>query len=160
MLRPDHPAFQSLSVGMLTAGVLTLVRLELRGQAVMLAVAYGVLQLGMTDEGRWAHGLGGALLGLGLVVVGEIYNELAKYGFRFGKFLIVGPLLGGVLMAVAPIVELTAMIPFDTVRPLLLQLFLGVVIGDGVGLGLEVAEMLPLGRAVPDAEPSNAANPG
>jgi hypothetical protein len=154
LFQPDHPAFQSLTVGMLTAGVLTLVRLGLRGQALMLALAYGVLQLGITDQGRWAQGIGGLLLGLGLVIVGEIYNELALYGFRFGKFLIVGPLLGGVLLAVAPIVELGSMIPFDAVRPLLLQLFLGVVVGDGAGLGLELAELLPLGE-LKSTEPWN-----
>lgn len=156
LFQPDHPAFDSLAVGMLAAGVITLVRLSLRGQAVLLAVAYGVLQLGVTDHRRWAAGLGGVLLGLGLIVVGEIYHELALHGFRFGKFLLVGPLLGGLLLALAPIVEFDSLIAFDAVRPLLLQLFVGVVVGDGLGLGLELAELIPLGGATAARSPAPA----
>jgi hypothetical protein len=143
LFRPEHPAFHSLAVGMLAAGILTLVRMSLRGQAFTLALAYGALQLAIAEEIRWATGLAGALFGLGLVVVAEIYHELAERGFRFGKFLIVGPLLGGVALAVAPIGHYEELIVLDSLRPLLLQLFIGVVVGDGVGLGVELAELIP-----------------
>ncbi len=143
LFRPEHAAFQCLTVGLLAAGVLTVLRLSLRLEALALAVAFGALQFGVADRGRWAAGLGGLLIGLGLFVVAEIFYELARHGYRFGKFLLVGPLLGGVLLAVAPITEFHDLILFDAVRPLLLQLFMGVVVGDGVGLGIELAELVP-----------------
>jgi hypothetical protein len=149
LFQPGHPAFECITIGMLCAGIMTLVRLSLRPQAVTLALGYGVLQLGITDSGRWAAGLAGALLGCGMIVVAEIYDELAKMGFRFGKFLLVGPLLGGVLLAIGPIVEYHDLIAFDAVRPLLLQTFLGVVVGDGVGLGIELGELIPTGDVLP-----------
>lgn len=159
LFRPEHAAFQCVTVGMLAAGVLTLVRLSLRVQALALAFGFGALQFGVADRGRWAAGLGGLLIGLGLFVVAEIFDELARHGYRFGKFLLVGPLLGGVLIAVAPIAVFHELILFDAVRPLLLQLFMGVVVGDGVGLGIELAELvsgdgLAAGDAVAQTEPS------
>jgi len=159
LFQPGHEAFGGLTVGMLAAAILTLVRLSLRTQAVMLALAYGVLQLGVTDRGRWAAGLAGLLLGLGILVIAEIYSELANSGFRFGKFLLVGPLLGGALLAVAPIRDFYSLIPYDAVRPLLVQLFMGVVIGDGVGLGVELAELTPWGRVLRSAESGDSAAP-
>ena len=128
-------------------------------RAVMLALAYGVLQLGVTDRGRWAAGLAGVLLGLGILVVAEIYSELADSGFRFGKFLLVGPLLGGVLLSVTPIRDFHALILYDAVRPMLVQLFMGVVIGDGVGLGLELAELIPWRGAVSRARQGGSRTP-
>ena len=145
LFQPGHPAFQCITIGMLSAGILTLVRLSLRPQAVTLALAYGVLQLGIAENDRWLAGLAGALVGCGMIVVAEIYDELARMGFRFGKFLLVGPLLGGVLLAIGPIAQYNTLIPFDAVRPLLLQMFLGVVVGDGVGLGIELGELIPVG---------------
>lgn len=147
LFEPGHPAFETLAVGMLVAGILTLVRLSLRGQALALLLAYGALQYAVADGARWAAALAGALLGFGILVVGEVYHELALRRVRIGKFLMVGPLVGGAMMAVAPIGSYRELIPFDTVRPLLLQLFMGIVIGDGVGLGLELAELIPLGGA-------------
>jgi hypothetical protein len=124
--------------------------MSLRAQALVLALAYGALQAGIATEIRWAAGLAGALFGLGMLVVAEIYDELARSGFRFGKFLVVGPLLGGVALAVAPIGHYEDLIVFDSLRPLLLQLFMGVVVGDGVGLGIELAELIPWAeRAAP-----------
>ena len=58
-------------------------------------------------------------------------------------------LLGGVLLAIGPIVGYHDLIAFDAVRPLLLQTFLGVVVGDGVGLGIELGELIPTGDVLP-----------
>ena len=143
IFRPDHPAFACVTVGMLTAGMLALVRLGLNAQALALALAYGAFLSSMSPATRWVSGAAGLLLGLGVFVVAVIFDELARIGFRFGKFLVVGPLLGGVFLAVAPLAEFHDLLLFDAVRPLLIQLLLGIIIGDGVGLGVELAELLP-----------------
>jgi len=143
LFEPGYAAFDCLVFGVLLAGILTLVRLSLRLQAVALVAAFGVVRAVTADSGGWSAGIAAVLAGGGFVVVAEIYHELAGTGFRFGKFLIVGPLAGGVLLAVAPILDAHALIPLDAVRPLLQRLFLGVVAGDGAGLGVELAELLP-----------------
>ena len=53
-------------------------------------------------------------------------------GLRDGIGIAVGPLLG--------MHELTV---HDGVRTLFVQLLMGIVIGDGVGLGIELVELVP-----------------
>lgn len=145
IFRPDQPAFDCLTVGALLAGMLTLIRLSRHGQALALVAVYGAFR-SLAPYGRWTHAISGLLLGLGVFLAAVIYDELAKYGLRFGKFLIVGPLVGGAYLAVAPITELRDMTVFNAVYLLLFQLALGIVIGEGVGLGVELVELLS-GRA-------------
>jgi hypothetical protein len=64
----------------------------------------------------------------------------------FGKFLILGPLIGGLYLALTPLVEFHALTSSSVMWILLEHVLLGVVIGDGAGLGVEVAELLGMAQ--------------
>ncbi len=83
-----------------------------------------------------------------------IYHLLARGGWRFGKFLLVGPLVGGVYLALAPLSELGEMNVFNAARLMTLRLALGTLIGAGVSIAVELAELAPSLRA------DRAVNPG
>ncbi len=141
VFRPDHPAFECVTVGALTAGMLTLARLEHRGQAIALVLGYTGLRIALAPMGRWSAAVSGVLLVLGIFGVAFFYDLLARSGLRFGKFMIVGPLLGGIYLALAPITELERMNVLNAASLLTFRLGLGVVIGEGVALGVELAEL-------------------
>ena len=84
---------------------------------------------------RLAPSISGLALGLGLFLVALIFDLLARGGWRFGKFLVAGPLLGGVFLALAPITELATVNVHNAAGMLLFRLALGVLIGEGVGRG-------------------------
>jgi hypothetical protein len=146
VFHPDNPEFHSLTLAALTAAMLTLVRLSCRPQALALAVVYAFFRSSLS-ESRWNAALGGLFLALGVFVVAEIFDDLGRRGFRFGKFLFVGPLLGGALIAVGPLLGLHELTIYDAARVLFVQLLIGIVIGDGVGLGIELVEGMPDGPA-------------
>jgi hypothetical protein len=135
---PESPGFFCISAGTLAAGVFTLVRVSRTGQAVALVVFFSLLQ-GVL--GGWPAAIVGMVLGAGAVIVAVIFDILARHGFYFGKFLIAGPLLGGVFFAAAPIAEFGSMTSTAAMRTLMYYVYVGVLIGDGVGLGVEIAEL-------------------
>jgi hypothetical protein len=146
---PGHPFFQCVYIGALMAGVLALIRSGMTGRAVTVAVTYSVFQLGIAWSVGWSRALSTTVWSLvmctGIVLLALIYDLLARGGFRLGKFVLMGPLLGGIYVAATPItliegVSLVA--PQHSMTTLLLNCFLGIVIGDGVGLGAEVAELI------------------
>ena len=93
-------------------------------------------------------------------MVALIFDRLAERNYRFGKFLLVGPLLGGVYLAATPVAGLGAHGPQAVLRSLLLNTLLGIVIGDGVGLGVELADLLPgLRRRTADNDKSPGGPP-
>jgi len=141
LFQPDQASFECITVGVLLAGSLSLVRMRRHGQALALALAYGAFRLSFAPTGRFLAGLAGLLIGLGVFLVAVIYDELARTGLRFGKFLIVGPLLGGAFLAVAPISQFDHLTLFNAIYPLIFQGALGIVIGEGVGFGVEIAEL-------------------
>jgi len=141
VFRPDHPAFECVTIGALTAGMLTLVRLAHRGQAIALVLGYIGLRIALAPMLRWSAAVSGVLLVLGIFGVALLYDLLARSGLRFGKFLVVGPLLGGVYLALAPITELDRMNVLNAASLLTFRLGLGTLIGEGVALGLELAEL-------------------
>jgi MFS family permease len=81
--------------------------------------------------------------GVGLWICGVLFDQIGRKGVRFGKFLLLGPFIGGVMMAVTPLMALGPAAPVDLWRALWFNAFLGIVVGDGVGLGVELAELLP-----------------
>ncbi len=141
VLRPDHPAFECVTMGALTAGMLTLARSAHPGQAIALVLGYGGVRIALAPMLRWSVAVSDVLLVLGIFGVALFYDLLARSGLRFGKFMVVGPLLGGVYLALAPITELERMNVLNASSLLTFRLGLGVLIGEGVGLGVELAEL-------------------
>jgi len=159
VFRPDHPAFECVTVGALVAGVLTLVRQSHRGQALALVLAYTGLRFAFTPVVRLSAAVSGLLLGLGVLVVGLIFDLLARGGWRFGKFLLVGPLVGGVFLALAPITEMQELNVLNAANLMMFRLALGMLIGEGVALGVELAEW-PFGRSARTAASAGRALSG
>lgn len=141
VFRPDHPAFECVTVGALTAGMLTLARSAHRGQAIALVLGYSGLRIALAPMSRWSVAVSGVLLVLGIFGVALLYDLLARSGPRFGTFIVVGPLLGGVFLALAPITELERMNVLNAASLLTFRLGLGILIGGGVALGVELAEL-------------------
>jgi hypothetical protein len=139
---PGEPEFQCITVGALLAGILALVRLKGSSHALALVLAYGAVRLLAGPEASWTAGLSGVLLGLGILIVAMIYEELEQSGLRFGKFLLVGPLLGGIYLAVSPIADFGDLSVLNAAHYFVFQFLLGFVIGDGVAFGIEVADRI------------------
>jgi len=153
VLWPGESGFECLILGAVTAAMLTLVGRSKLLEAAVLIPAYGLLRLAFAGGVRVA--ISGLLVAAGAFLVALIFAYLGLYGVRFGKFLIVGPLLGGVCLAVAPLSHYHALSVYDSFGPLMIQLFVGIVVGDGAGLGVELADLLPWARR-PQAPPASA----
>jgi hypothetical protein len=135
---PTQTAFYCVSVGTVFAGVLALVRCERVAQALVLVLFYAVMQRLIAG---WLAAATALVIGVGAVLVALIFDLLARKGIHFGKFLIAGPLLGGVFLAAAPLAEFHTLTSMGAVRTLMYYGYIGVLIGDGVGLGVEVADL-------------------
>lgn len=142
VLRTDQLLSQWIGAGILLAGMLALVRLRYFTEALLLVLAYGLLRFGLSPAADWTVALAAPLLGLGALLVALIFDLLAQEGIRFGKFLVIGPLLGGVFLSLGPIGEFYHLTQSNAVRTLMAQLLLGLIIGESVALGVEVAELL------------------
>lgn len=144
---PEEPIFQSLTVGALGAGTLALVAAARPGQALVLGATFGLVHLGYAFTHGWhravAEILRGFFLGGGTLIVAVIFDRLAELGFRFGKFLVVGPLMGGIYLAATALAFLGPHTYADGTVLLLKYVFVGFVIGDGLGLGIELVDLIP-----------------
>ena len=150
IFEPDSAWFQCLTVGALLAGVLALTRIGRPGQALLLAISYTLVQIGYAWTQGWRRALAetvaSAVVAAGAVVVAQIFDLLDRDGYRFGKFALLGPLLAGVFLASATL-TLVGLSPADDVFGLLVrQVFVGLVVGDSVGLGVELVELVPVFR--------------
>jgi hypothetical protein len=154
---PAETAFYCVTVGTLAAGVFALVRVSRSGQALALVLFFALLQRLL---GGWQEAATGAVIGLGTLVVARIFDLLARHGFFFGKFLIAGPLLGGIFLAAAPIAEFHTLTSTGAVRTLMFYTYVGVLIGDGVGLGVEIADIGVTLMARLRGEDERTAHPG
>jgi hypothetical protein len=156
---PRAPAFQTVVASILASGILVLVRVGRTGSAMALGISFGLMQIGLAYRLGWAvawpAALAGVLLGVGMVTVAWIYRLLAERGLIFGKFLIMGPLFGGLLASVSPLLAWGSIGIANGVRTVLFYSFVGIVVGDGVGLGLELAEL----RIRPGREPAPGYDP-
>jgi hypothetical protein len=144
VFRTGDRAFHCLSVGALLAGIITLLRASRPGQAVGLALGFGLVQLGLADAFGWTRAMAGVCLTAGALLVAWIFDLLARHGVMIGKFLIAGPLLGGVYLAIAPLAEFHSLAGSRAFDTLAMYCFVGIIVGDGVGLGAEIAELLGL----------------
>ncbi len=133
-----------LTLGVLLSGLIAFVRLEARGLAAALALGHGAAAIAFSGP-PWQQSIATALIGAGACLVALVYDELDRAGVRFGKFLVTGPLLAGVTLAVAPLTE-WGVPASETGKALLFQILIGVLAGDGVGFGAELAGLLPRGE--------------
>jgi hypothetical protein len=146
MLDPSGPAFQCISVGLPAAGVVALVR----GRFPGLALALSALVAVPVSAGAWGSGAAAAIaaagaglaIGAGVFLTATLYDGLARHGFQVGKFLVIGPLLGGAYVAATPFWGLAGGSGLDLLRSFWLHAIVGLAIGDGVGFGVELAEIL------------------
>jgi hypothetical protein len=138
---PGVPAFHCLTVGALVAGVLAAVRLSLHGVAVILVVVFGMGRLGLLGSMGWLYALSGLVLAAGVYLIALIFDMLGKKGLVFGKFIIVGPLLAGIYLALVPMVEFHLLTSNGVLRVLIVQAAVGLLVGDGAALGIEIAEL-------------------
>jgi len=135
-----------LVVSTLVAGILSLVRGGHPRGALAVVGAFGLLQLGQT----WSQGARAAIVmvtwsvvvGTGIFLAALIFDRLAELGYTVGKFLLLGPLVGAVYLASTPLAGLSNVLDLDVVTTMWLFTYLGIVIGDGAGFGVEVIDLL------------------
>jgi hypothetical protein len=152
----SNPAFQCIPIGALAAAILALVRTSRPVPAIRLVGAFALLQFGVAwSSGPWSAAITATwsvVLGLGMWLVASIFDQLARLNVRLGKFLIVGPLLGGVYFVATPLASLAAAQPGNVMKSLWWNGFLGIVIGDGVAAAVEVVELFIVPRSAAPAE--------
>lgn len=144
MFDPRLPYSQVVSIGALLAALLALRRGGAPGAAAVVAAGFAVWQ-GWTATAAGSPRAFGqvaffVVLSAGCLAVAFLFHELHERGFRLGKFLLTGPALAGVYFAATPALTL-GVGDVDVLRDLLANLFLGIVIGDGVGLGVELTDL-------------------
>jgi hypothetical protein len=152
---PSRPAFQILAVGALFALVQALVRARRPLPAVVLSSLVGAMAMALSLARGPAHaisnGVAGLAVGGGIFLIAVLYDAMADLGYPVGKFLVTGPLLGGVFLAATPLSGLGGGPPLGLVRACWINAFVGIVIGEGVGFGVEVAELAADSRRSADA---------
>lgn len=141
-----NPASQCIFMGTMASAIFALLRAERAVQALWFVGAFGMLQIGLTWSSgpiRCAATVGWSLfIGIGFVTAGLVFDRLARFHFRLGKFLVAGPLVGGIYFAATPLASFAIGRTDQVVIALWDNAMLGIAIGDGVGLGIEILELL------------------
>jgi len=153
VLSPGSTQFQVVSVGAFCAAVLALMRCGRLGAALVLAVAWGLFKLGLVQSAGWAAAASGIVMGCGVFVSALIFDLIARRGIFFGKFLVLGPLLAGVFLAYVPLARFHDLTQASALQILMQYVFIGLVVGNGVGLGVEVADLFGGSFGQGDASP-------
>jgi hypothetical protein len=147
---PSGPWFHCVTAGALLAGMLALVRMGRPGLCLSLGLAFALVNVGYAATEGWVHALAESIwslvLGGGMLLAAVIYDRLAEEGYRFGKFALVGPLVAGVFLAATPLLLIGPPGEEDALGALLRHLFVGLVLGDAVALGIELVELHPVLR--------------
>ncbi|MDH3627754.1 MAG: hypothetical protein OES25_08870 [Acidobacteriota bacterium] len=143
---PTGPIFNVLVVGVVASAIVALMRDRHVSHASAVAIGYSVFQLTLWQSRGPLYASSGIVIALGLIVVGWIFDQLTRYGWTVGKFLLLGPLVAGIFFAVAPMMSYHSLTSDNAIRTLLIYLYMGLVTGHGVGIGIEAAELI--GRAV------------
>jgi len=136
---PLSPAFKILTIGSTFAGLLALWRSAARGHAVALAAGYALFCLGFVNAYGWLSALSGSAIAAGLVAITIIFDRLAGR-IPLGKFILIGPLVGGLLFAVTPMMEFRHLVPLGTLDAMTGYGRLGLILGGGVAFGVEVSD--------------------
>jgi len=147
VFRIHAPQFQCVTLGVFVAALLALVRSSRIGFALMLACAFGLFRLGLVRSEGWLVGTTGLVQAGGLFLAALIFDLLARRGILFGKFLVFGPLVAGVFLAAAPMSHFHELTRSNALPVVIEQLFIGLVVGNGVGFGMELADLGQVGGA-------------
>ena len=139
IIDPLSPAFKTLTLGSTFAGMLALWRSSARGHAVALAAGYALFCLGFVNARGWMAALSGTAVGIGLLATTLIFDRLATR-IRFGKFLLTGPLVGGLLFAATPMMEFRHLVPLGAINAMVAYGQLGWILGTGVAFGVEASD--------------------
>jgi hypothetical protein len=145
---PLSPAFRILTLGSTAAGILALWRSSARGHATALAAAYALFSLGFVSAYGWFVALSGAVIGAGLVAIAVIFDRLAAR-VAVGKFLVLGVMFGALMYAVTPMIEFGNLVPLGSIDAMSAYGQLGLVLGVGVGFGVEVSDWILRPRTAP-----------
>ena len=144
---PDGPWFQCITVGALVAGAIALMRVGRTSEALSLSTAFALVHIGyawtLPPARAVAESMWGIVLAGGVFLSAVIFHRLAEEGYRFGKFVLLGPLVAGVYMAATALILVGRGRQEDATGLLVQYVFVGLVLGDAVGLGVELAEIVP-----------------
>ena len=156
VLDPSRPGFQCVTTGLLFAAILAFVRVRKPAVCLLLAVAASAMQFGLYLTSGFprvvTRPLWMAVVAATLILAALVYDALAESGHRFGKFLVVGPLVAGVFFFATPLLLLGGSAREPYLIELLLSGLLGLIVGDGAALGVEIAEA-GMGRGATDDRP-------
>ena len=141
MFQIHSPQFQCVTIGVFVAALLALVRSSRGGLALVLACAFALFRLGLIRSEGWLAGLTGLVQAGGFLLAVLIFDQLARRGILFGKFLVFGPLIAGVFLAAAPMAQFHDLTRSNALPLVIQQLFIGLVVGNGVGFGMELADL-------------------
>lgn len=157
VFRPEAPPFLCVSLGFVFAAILAFVRGGRRAPALFLPVGWAAAQFGLSWYSGWplvlALPLMSLVVGFGLVLLAEIFDRLAIRGYPVGKFLILGPMTGALYLAATPLMLVRVGSAEQAIAQLWLNFGIGVIVGDGVALGVEIVD-LALARWHPAAAPT------
>lgn len=153
---PSRPAVQCITVGLLVSGLLTTVRLGSYPAAVGLVAVFSAVRLGTANSVGWGSATYSAfsslVLGFGVILIAIVYDQLARKGIRFGKFIVVGPLLTMLFVALVPLAQFQKLVFSDPTETWIFEALLGFLIGSGAGFGVELTELLTHRDVSPDVE--------
>jgi len=141
IIDPLSPAFKILTLGSTFAGLLALWRSSAHGHAVALAAGYALFCLGFVNAYGWLAALSGTAVAVGLLAVMLIFDRLAER-VPFGKFILIGPLVGGLLFAATPMMEFRDLVPLGALNAMLAYGQLGLILGTGVAIGIELSDWI------------------
>ncbi len=143
VLQAGNPAFRCLMIGGLCAAIFAGARTRNKRPALAVIAGYGTWQFVLAREAglqlQLTSSASQIALGLGIFLVALIYDALAVEGWRVGKFLVAGPALAGVYLALSPL-KFFGGLPHS---PLQVDIALAFLIGNGVAFGIEMAELYP-----------------
>jgi len=126
---PLSPAFRVLTLGSTAAGILALWRSSAHGHATALAALYALFSLGFVSAYGWFAALSGTVIATGLVAITVIFDKLAQR-ITVGKFLVHG------------MIEFRDLIPLGSIDAMSAYGQLGLILGVGVGFGVELSDWI------------------
>lgn len=160
MFAPERMEFQVITIGLLTAWIVSLVRAQRVGWGAMSVVAFTVYQWAsyspIDTKRAIVQTVAAFFVATGLLLAGIVFDRLGKMGLPVGKFLILGPMVGIMMLAVTPLATLVNVGVPDIPRLLIENLFLGMVIGNGVGIGIELVEQVAFRGMISGEDPDES----